>query len=103
MDQERKAIALFYDGQQAPEISAVGESEIAERIIALAREHQIPIYENAALVEMLSRQQLGERIPEELYRIVAEIIAFVYILQGRRPADPSPAQSLKPANGHTHA
>ncbi len=86
MDKDRKAIALFYDGQQAPELTAVGEHAVAERILALAREHQVPIYENAPLVEMLAQQRLGERIPEELYRIVAEIIAFVYVLQGRRPA-----------------
>ncbi len=85
MDDDKKAVALFYDGSQAPEISAVGSHALADRIISLAREHNIPIYENAPLVEMLAEQQWGERIPPELYRIVAEIIAFVYLLQGRRP------------------
>ncbi len=93
MDKERKAIALFYDGQQAPELTAVGEHAVAERILALAREHQVPIYENAPLVELLAQQRLGERIPEELYRVIAEIIAFVYVLQGRRPA---PRDDLRP-------
>ncbi|NNM51262.1 MAG: flagellar biosynthesis protein FlhB [Pseudomonadales bacterium] len=104
MNDDKKAVALFYDGTQAPEISAVGSHALAERIVSLAKEHNIPIYENAPLVEMLAEQQWGERIPPELYRIVAEIIAFVYLLQGRRPKGwqaPPPYREVNPATDRT--
>ncbi len=81
-----KAVALFYDGQRAPELTAVGHHQEAERIIALAREHRIPIYANPALVEILARQEEGSVIPPELYQVIAELIAFVYHLEHRTPA-----------------
>ncbi|PYG97514.1 flagellar biosynthesis protein FlhB, partial [Arthrobacter stackebrandtii] len=49
----RQAIALTYDGQQAPTLSAKGDDALAEAILALAREHEVPIYENAELVRLL--------------------------------------------------
>ncbi len=81
------AVALYYDGDKAPTITAKGSGEIAEQIIALAREHGIPLQENAALSELLSRLDLGTEIPPELYLAVAEVIAFAYLLSGKRPAD----------------
>ena len=54
-------------------------------ILAIAREHKVPIYENAELVKMLARLELGDSIPEALYRIIAEIIAFAWRLQGKCP------------------
>ncbi|HEK1690455.1 TPA: EscU/YscU/HrcU family type III secretion system export apparatus switch protein [Pseudomonas putida] len=84
--QPRQAIALSYDGQQAPTLSAKGEDELAEAILALAREHEVPIYENAELVRLLARLELGEQIPEALYLTIAEIIAFAWQLRGRVPA-----------------
>lgn len=87
----KKAVALFYDGENAPEISAVGQNALAQQIIAIARAHEIPIYENPQLVELLAEQQLGERIPPELYQIIAEIIAFVYLLKGKRPPSSQPS------------
>ncbi len=80
-----KAVALFYDGVHTPELTAVGHYLEAERIIALAREHRIPIYENPALVEILARQEEGSAIPPELYQVIAELIAFVYRLENRQP------------------
>ncbi|MBJ9975399.1 EscU/YscU/HrcU family type III secretion system export apparatus switch protein [Pseudomonas sp. S75] len=82
----RQAIALSYDGQQAPTLSAKGEDELAEAILALAREHEVPIYENAELVRLLARLELGEQIPEALYLTIAEIIAFAWQLRGKVPA-----------------
>ena len=55
----RQAIALTYDGQQAPILSAKGDDELAEAILAIAREHEVPIYENAELVRLLARMELG--------------------------------------------
>ncbi|MBI6920370.1 MULTISPECIES: EscU/YscU/HrcU family type III secretion system export apparatus switch protein [Pseudomonas] len=81
----RQAIALSYDGQQAPTLSAKGDDALAEAILALAREHEVPIYENAELVRLLARLELGEQIPEALYLTIAEIIAFAWQLRGKVP------------------
>lgn len=82
----RQAIALNYDGQQAPTLTAKGDDALAEAILALAREHEVPIYENAELVKLLARMELGDSIPEALYLTVAEIIAFAWQLKGKVPA-----------------
>lgn len=80
-----KAVALTYDGSSAPIVSASGESSLAEEILRIAREHEVPIYENADLVDILARLEVGSEIPELLYRAIAEIIAFVYMLKGKTP------------------
>ena len=82
----RQAIALTYDGLQAPTLSAKGDDALAEAILAIAREHEVPIYENAELVRLLARLELGEQIPEALYLTIAEIIAFAWHLRGKVPA-----------------
>jgi len=81
----RQAIALNYDGKSAPSLTAKGDDELAEAILAVAREYEVPIYENAELVRLLARMELGDSIPEELYRSVAEIIAFAWYLKGKCP------------------
>ncbi|WP_313517784.1 EscU/YscU/HrcU family type III secretion system export apparatus switch protein [Pseudomonas sp.] len=81
----RQAIALKYDGQSAPTLSAKGDDELAEAILAIARECEVPIYENADLVRILARLELGDAIPEALYRTIAEIIAFAWYLKGKAP------------------
>lgn len=85
-DKPRKAVALFYDGDTAPRLTAKGKEELAEKIIAIAREHNVPIREEPELVSLLSRLELGEEIPKELYVAVAELIAFAYMLKGKMPA-----------------
>ncbi len=80
-----KAVALTYDGSRAPFVSATGDDDLAETIIRIARQHNVPIYENKALVDILARLELGSEIPELLYRTIAEIIAFVYMLKGQTP------------------
>ncbi len=79
------AVALHYDGDKAPTVTAKGSGAVAEQIIALAKEHGIPLQENAALTALLSRLDLGTEIPAELYLAVAEVIAFAYLLSGKRP------------------
>ena len=81
----RQAIALNYDGKTAPILSAKGDDELAEAILAIAREYEVPIYENAELVRLLARLELGDAIPQALYRCIAEIIAFAWYLQGKTP------------------
>ncbi|VAW99837.1 Flagellar biosynthesis protein FlhB [hydrothermal vent metagenome] len=89
------AVALHYDGKEAPRITAQGTGELAEQIIALAKEHGIPLQEDAALVSLLSKLDLGDEIPQALYMAIAEIIAFTYILNGKIPEgfEPSPEQT----------
>ena len=96
--QPRQAIALSYDGRHTPTLTAKGDDALAEMILAIAREHEVPIYENAELVKLLARLELGDEIPPELYRVIAEIIAFAWYLKGKRPAgfDPQPAPAALP-------
>mgnify|MGYP002713061121 CR=1 FL=1 len=79
------AIALEYDGDAAPRVTAKGEGDIARQILELAEEHGVPLQENPELVRLLKRIPLGEEIPEALYFAVAEVIAFAYIVAGRFP------------------
>lgn len=83
----RQAIALSYDGLNAPTLTAKGDDALAEAILAIAREHEVPIYENADLVRLLAQLELGDAIPEPLYRVIAEIIAFAWYLKGKYPAN----------------
>ncbi|HSC66866.1 MAG TPA: EscU/YscU/HrcU family type III secretion system export apparatus switch protein [Cellvibrio sp.] len=81
----QKAVALYYDGKNAPHVSAKGTGEVAEQIIAIAQEHGVPLCDNAALVDLLVTLELGDEIPEALYIAVAYIIAFAYQLEGKLP------------------
>ncbi|PJI49595.1 MAG: flagellar biosynthesis protein FlhB [Pseudomonas sp.] len=94
----RQVIALNYDGQNAPTLTAKGDDELAETLLAIARHHEVPIYENADLVRLLARLELGEAIPEALYRTLAEIIAFAWHLKGKSPLNnrPSPQEGDAP-------
>ncbi|MBN2231890.1 MAG: EscU/YscU/HrcU family type III secretion system export apparatus switch protein [Deltaproteobacteria bacterium] len=76
----RFAAALRYDREKhrAPLMVAKGAGDIAERIIALAREHGIPIKDDPALVQVLMKLDLNREIPPELYQAVAEILALIY-------------------------
>ena len=81
----KKAVALRYDPEAdaAPRVIGKGQGAIAESILRIAREHKIPIHEDADLVEILGSLKLGELIPEEIYGAVAEILAFLYRLNKR--------------------
>lgn len=93
------AVAVRYDGRDAPRVTAKGENELAAAIRDLAREHGVPLYENPQLAVVLSQIELGEEIPEALYRAVAEVIAFAYLLSGRAcgvAAPGAPEAALSP-------
>ena len=85
MDNERtiKAAALRYKRGEdtAPRLVAKGQGEIAERILSIARENNIPVHEDLALIEILSSLDLEEQIPPECYRVMAEILAWIYRAQ----------------------
>ncbi|MBI5451617.1 MAG: EscU/YscU/HrcU family type III secretion system export apparatus switch protein [Gammaproteobacteria bacterium] len=77
------AVALHYDGSSAPRVTAKGQHAIAEKILEIARANNIPLYQDVELTGLLSRLELGDEIPENLYLAVARVIAFVYQLAGR--------------------
>lgn len=83
--QLQKAVALYYDGKNAPHISAKGTGAVAEQIMEVAREHGVPLCDNPGLVDLLVTLELGDEIPENLYIAVAYIIAFAYQLEGKTP------------------
>ncbi len=83
--QLQKAVALYYDGKNAPHVSAKGTGQVAEQIMAIAREHDVPLCDNPGLVDLLVTLELGDEIPENLYIAVAYIIAFAYQLEGKTP------------------
>lgn len=78
----KKAVALKYEKEKhvAPQIIAKGQREIAKKIIEKAQEFNIPLYEDANLTEILSKLEVGSLIPPEIYKAVAEILAWVYML-----------------------
>jgi len=79
------AVALQYDGDSAPRVTARGRDALAKQIIQLARQHGIPIQENEPLASLLARVEPGDEIPEALYLAVAQVIAFAYYLSGKVP------------------
>ena len=85
MDKSPKAVALKYDGKKdrAPRVIAKGRGNNAEKIIDIAKENNVPLYEDKNLVQILEALDLETEIPPELYRAVAEVLAFIYRLNGR--------------------
>lgn len=81
---QKTVIALNYDGEKAPRVTAKGRGLTGEHILQLAYEHGIPLHENSSLAEALSCIPLGEEIPRELYLVVAEVLAYVYFLDDMR-------------------
>ena len=81
--QPRFAIALEYDGKQAPVVIARGHHEIADEILQIARLQKVPIHEDEELTLLLSQLDLGDHIPEALYVVIAEVLSFAYRLSGK--------------------
>jgi flagellar biosynthesis protein len=77
------AVALHYDHAGAPRVIAKGKGAIGAKIIEVAKAHDIPIEENEVLAGALSNVELGDEIPAELYKAVAEVLVFVLRLSGR--------------------
>jgi flagellar biosynthesis protein len=77
---KKSALAVHYDKEtdNAPKIVAKGKGSIAEKIIELARENNIPIHEDPDIIEILSKLDLGQEIPPELYKLIAEVLVYVY-------------------------
>lgn len=77
------AVALHYNGNGAPRVIAKGGGVVADKIIETAREHRIPLEEDAALAASLSRLDLGTEVPRELYIAVAHVLAFAWAVTGK--------------------
>ena len=77
------AVALHFDKTGAPRVIAKGKGTIGAKIIEVAKAHDIPIEENEVLAGALSNVEIGDEIPAELYKAVAEVLIFVLRLSGR--------------------
>lgn len=85
------AVALSYDGQNTPRITAKGRDELAKKIIESAEQAGVPRMPDPELAAVLAQVPLGDEIPEALFRAVAEVIAFAYIVSGKLPTGFRPA------------
>jgi len=77
------AVALHYEKPDAPRVVATGRGEIGQKIVEVARQHGVPIEENAGLAQALSEVEIGNEIPVELYRAVAEVLTFIIRTSGK--------------------
>ncbi len=87
MKKRKEAVAIKYSPEEdkAPKVIAKGKGVIAEKIIEIAKEHKVQIYEDPDLVQSLIVIDVGEYIPPELYEAVAEVLAFIYRLNKEYP------------------
>ena len=81
----QSAVGLRYQQGQVPTVVAKGFGELADEIIALANESGVLVHEDPHLSEFLAQLDLGQAIPDELFHVIAEFIAFSYVIQGKFP------------------
>jgi flagellar biosynthesis protein len=81
-EKKQRAVALKYESKSdnAPKVIAKGKGKVAEKIIDIAKKHNIFIHDDPDLIEALSQLDIHEEIPTELYAVVAELLAFIYAL-----------------------
>jgi len=77
------AIALSYDGDAPPIVTATGQNDTADEILSIAQEADVPIFEDNELATLLNELELGDHIPKPLYRAIAEVLSFAYMLSGK--------------------
>ena len=84
------AVSLKYDREKngSPKVTAKGKGWVADKIIALAQEQNIPIKQDKDLITLLEKIDVGKEIPESLYKVVAELLAWVYQLNNEYPIPP---------------
>jgi len=87
-----QAVALEYGRLKTPIVSAKGEGELARRIVAEAKRQGVYVSEDPRLLAMLSRLDIGQEIPEDMFTAVAVILAWVYWLKGMKPGDEKPTK-----------
>ncbi len=85
-EKSKTAVALEYiPGETAPQIVATGKGHVADKIIEVAKEKDVPIHEDAKLAGTLSKLEIGDYIPEELYGVVAEVLVMVDRAENKFP------------------
>ncbi len=87
IDSPTVAVAIEYGMNEVPVVKAHGTGKLAEMIIDAAREAGVHIHKDEDLVGLLSLLELNDEIPESLYTVVAEVLAYSYWLKGMRPGD----------------
>lgn len=90
-DEPAKAATLKYKGRQTPIVSAFGENEQAQAILKIAKEHKIPVYQDADLVNVLAQLNVGNAVPPELFEWVASVLAFAFFARNEVPEGFSPS------------
>jgi flagellar biosynthesis protein len=82
----QKAVALRYNKEKdkAPKVVAKGKGEIAQKIIQIAKENELPIKKDEDLVELLTKIDLDREIPPNLYKAVAEVFSFIYNITNKK-------------------
>ena len=85
-----QAVALEYGRNKVPTLTAKGDDELASRIVAEAKKQGVYVAEDPRLLAMLSRLDVGQEIPEDMFTAVAVILAWVYWLKGMQPGDEKP-------------
>jgi flagellar biosynthesis protein len=85
-NKQKQAVALRYEPKKdrAPKVAAKGRGYFADKILELARQHNIPVRQDKNLLQILSHLDLNQEVPPEVYRAVAEILAFIYRLSNRK-------------------
>ncbi|HFE36788.1 MAG TPA: hypothetical protein ENK06_00030 [Gammaproteobacteria bacterium] len=98
MSKEKKipqsAVALKYESDKVPKVIAKGDGHLADKIVEIAEEHGVTLYQDSELVKLLSRIEIDEEIPANLYQAVAVVLAFVFQLNGKDP-DQAEIRSIK--------
>jgi flagellar biosynthesis protein len=94
------AVALHYNvnGSGAPRVVAKGGGQVAEKIIETAREHNVPLQEDAALATALSKLDIGREIPKDLYVAVAHVLAFAWMVAGKNGVSEQPSRTSETAS-----
>ena len=88
-----QAVALEYGRHKTPVLTAKGDDELARRIVAEAKKQGVYVAEDPRLLAMLSRLDIGQEIPEDMFTAVAVILAWVYWLKGMQPGDEKPQKA----------
>lgn len=88
-----QAVVLEYGRNKAPVLTAKGDDELARRIVAEAKKQGVYVAEDPRLLAMLSRLDVGQEIPEDMFTAVAVILAWVYWLKGMQPGDEKPTKA----------
>ncbi|KMV30612.1 flagellar biosynthesis protein FlhB [Photobacterium swingsii] len=85
MSYSKHAVALHYDGRTTPQVTSKGVDQLAEHIIEQVKQQGGLIHEDPVLLEYLDKLKVGDTIPEQLYVIIAELIAFSWFINGKTP------------------